>query len=522
MIDLFDDLDDKSKEDLKSCWVLDGNTSLKVNLNDSLFIFLNTNNCVWYQHFGSNSMIRDSAEYYFRGKKVNQQALLTNGGYYETLVPKLWRVRSDNSLELMEKSLSDQLIIEGMFTSIPILVKHSDGKRWWILLPRANSTQAAVYLTSHESLEYSHESYYPSISPSPQDYQYTFRNYLEGDICSVSPLGNYLAFYRYINHADYNGELSVYQFDRCTGKIGTLFAQYFIPIQKLESTKQLMHPILTYKDRVMRDERIEKMISSMVLVAREIGLNHSIDSLQWYSYEREIFFSPKEDQIIFKDPNLNYIHCKLSQNGDFGSSCRVLNDTFIKNSIFRKEFDETNQVRWSDLTQLPNFDLLLSNYINHKSNNTIEEEHVAIKFSANPNQNPTFSSLLQERRLVGEPWMHHFQPTQSHPMYPIHYRMPPLARDCISVIPDEPKFKLFPNPTSGQFYIESNDKDIYFQSLEIYSMSGIKVHERALDPRQVYQEINEDISNVPQGLYIVLLRDIFGSARFRGKLVKIN
>jgi len=520
ILDLMDGLKDYEIEGVNSCYPFIGYNRHILNLNDSLLAFLECRNCVSHRHF--NQMIRDSTDFYFRGKKVNQKALLIHGNYYQKLVPRLVRIHRDKSLELLDSAPYNIPIMEGFFAGTPILIKHADGKRWWILLPKAHSNSAAVFLTSYESIEYSHESYFPSIDPSNRDYQYTYRNYHSGKSCNVSPNGNFIAFYRYLNHIDFNSEISIYRFDRCSGKLGDLFTEYFTPIQQLSSSEMVDYPLWSNQHMSQINEDVKEMISEMYLAAQELNLNYGEDSLYWHSFAENIFFSNTEDQVIFRDPYRNFIRCKLNPNSDFVSSCEVVNDLIIKNTILNKPSDEDQQTgRWNSLIQLPNSNLLLTNTIYYE-NLHFEEEHSIVEFNSNRQLSPSIRSLYYQPPTNASYVSHLLPLTRSSLISPIHYRMPPLERDCDFTEPDQPQFTLYPNPSPGQFYIQSTDANIYFQSLEVFSMSGIKVYNKVLNPEQTYSEIHGDISYVPPGIYIVVLRDIFGATKFTSKFVKVE
>lgn len=513
------ELNDNDLEGVASCFPFIGNRRFIINLNDSLFAYLECRDCVSHIHF--RNMIRDSTEYYFRGNRVNQEALLVYGNYYERLVPRLVRIHSDRTLEIINDTPEDMASIEGVFSGFPILVKHSDGERWWIVLPRANTNAAAVFLTSHESIHYSHETFFPAIDPKRRDYQYTYRNYHGSENCDVSPNGNFLAFYRYINHAVYNAEVSIYRFDRCTGNLGDMFTEYFIPIQQFSSTKQVIYPLWTNKNMSSTNININNMISNMIVTSQNLNLNYGEDSLHWNTFNENIFFSNSEEQVIFRDPYRNFIRCMLRQNGDFSSSCEVINDLVVSNTILHKALDSVKQVeRWNILVQLPNSDLLFTSNIRYK-NFQNEEQHSIVKFNSNPHQNPTISSLYHQT-LPNNSGLSYMLPYSSPSLTSIHYRMPALEKDCDFTKPDQLQFTLYPNPSPGLFYIQSTDANIYFQSLEVFSMSGFKVYNKVLDPEQAYTEIHGDISHAPAGIYIVVLRDIFGATKFTNKFVKVE
>lgn len=523
VLDLFDKLSSEDQEALNSCYPYTGYMIPFINLNDSLIALLDYRDCISFVHY--DNFIRDSIDFYFRGDKVNQKALLTYGNYYKKIVPRFLRITKDNKLILLEDNKENNDHIEGFFSGHPILVKHADGIRWWVLLPRANMDSAAVYLTSHESIHYSHESFFPAIDPSYQKYQYTYKNYMSGENWLVSPKGNFLSTYRYINHPDYNAEILLYHFDRCSGLVDGLYTHFLTPRQYLANTKKVSYPLWTdeYTSGYIVSS-IDEMVHEMYLSAEVLDLNYVHDSLYFSDFDDKIFFSNSEKQVIFKDPYKNVVLCRLNSNGDFSSSCEIINDLIIENSIFKKALIERSQ-RDLVVTQLPNSDLLLTYMTVYDENRYTDRELSVLKFSPNLGANPTFQKLYVRDQASGfgnNFFLELYETVPSGITSPVHYRMPPLERDCGTEEPMPSSYNLFPNPSSGLFYIDNLDVEGNYSNLEVHAFDGRLVKTQTLDPSLSYSEISIDITHLPSGLYVVLLNDVFGVTQFKGKLVKVE
>jgi hypothetical protein len=65
---------------------------------------------------------------------------------------------------------------------------------------------------------------------------------------------------------------------------------------------------------------------------------------------------------------------------------------------------------------------------------------------------------------------------------------------------EDPKWDLFPNPTTGLIYL--NQEELEFENLSVYNLSGQLI----LEQTQLLQNTRIDLTNFPAGLYIVELR----------------
>jgi len=72
-------------------------------------------------------------------------------------------------------------------------------------------------------------------------------------------------------------------------------------------------------------------------------------------------------------------------------------------------------------------------------------------------------------------------------------------------------FKVFPNPSAGQIFIEVEESLESEQVISVFDLSGKIIQEVVLDPFSFNSKIEMNLTDMPKGVYLVQLKTDFAS-----------
>lgn len=201
----------------------------------------------------------------------------------------------------------NRLIFQDTFCDMLTAVRHANGRDWWIVLPKYNVGRYYVFLLSPQGIS----------EPMVQNIGHPIEQYFRGFQAAFSPNGK-----KYANMS-YSGGLQVFDFDRCSGNMKSVFhcddLDFSVSGLTLAATGVAFSPssrflyVGTGMNLYQFDLRVDDILSSKILIGQYDGFGyfHSKDISPLPTNFYQMMLAP-DGKIYMSTPNgtkfLHVIH----------------------------------------------------------------------------------------------------------------------------------------------------------------------------------------------------------------------